>query len=159
MLRRGSIWDGKQREREKFEYDIKIQWSLSDLNIMRKIGWRQQLKGKWWILFKKYAHISNVKFLNFYFPARRCSVIFLFSKSIYFNDDDNEGMKNESVAKEKTNKHNIMGNYISSRLQLVASSFAIVDAAFSDEKWFFPLLHPQLTPHNNRWLLMYLCIH
>lgn len=61
-------------------------------------------------------------------------MIFLFSKSIYFNDDDNEGMKNESVAKEKTNKHNIMGNYISSRLQLVASSFAIVDAAFSDEK-------------------------
>ena len=60
-------------------------------------------------------------------------------------------MKNESVAKEKkTNKHNIMGNYISSRLQLVASSFAIVDAAFSDENDFFPLLHPQLTPHNNR---------
>lgn len=30
-----------------------------------------------------------------------------------------------------------MGNYISSRLQLVASSFAIVDASFSDENDFF----------------------
>lgn len=38
------------------------------------------------------------------------------------------------LREEKTNKHNIMGNYISSCLQLVASSFAIDDdAAFSDE--------------------------
>jgi hypothetical protein len=68
-----------------------------------------------------------------------------YSKSIYFNDE--EGMTNESVARKKTNKHNIMANYISSRLQLVASSFAIDDdAVFSDENDFF-FASSLSTPH------------